>query len=307
VQRPLTNLEVRKPPFRIDESVAFQWQPANPGFGLFGNVFTFLAIAFERYLVSATRQAMDRIADPALAAEADAFVRQEAQHARAHRAHAKVMIHRYPGLQRTYDEVQAAYDELLDTRPLEFHLAYAADLEGTFTPLFRMMLDHRHALFGGADERVGTLFLWHFAEEIEHRRSALLIQRAVTPDRWYRLRQTGRVVRHVSGQYQRILDGFEEHVGIDACGIDPQAVSPGALATSDLRNRLPVVHRWLRPRPSMLADVPSGDLLRLARHVIRSQRPSHDPAGEELPAYADDWFAAYAAGDDITTYAGARL
>ena len=62
----------------------FQWQPANPSFGLFGNTFTFLAIAFERYIVSATRGGAGRASPmrrwprrPTL------FVRQEAQHARA--------------------------------------------------------------------------------------------------------------------------------------------------------------------------------------------------------------------------------
>ena len=85
----MSDLTVRSPKFHIDETVPFQWQPANPSFGLFGNVFTFLAIAFERYIVSATRQAEPRFTNPAIAEEADLFVRQEAQHARAHRAHAK--------------------------------------------------------------------------------------------------------------------------------------------------------------------------------------------------------------------------
>ncbi|MGH9206017.1 MAG: metal-dependent hydrolase, partial [Acidimicrobiales bacterium] len=62
----MTELKVRRPPFQIDASVPFQWQPANPAFGLFGNTFTFLAIAFERYIVSATREAMPRITDPAV-------------------------------------------------------------------------------------------------------------------------------------------------------------------------------------------------------------------------------------------------
>jgi hypothetical protein len=54
----MTRLVVRRPPFSIDASVSFQWQPANPSFGLFGNLFTFLAIAFERCIVADTRQAI---------------------------------------------------------------------------------------------------------------------------------------------------------------------------------------------------------------------------------------------------------
>src|SRR5262245_34428847 len=108
----MTSLTVRRPPIPIDASVPFQWQPANPRFGLFGNTFTFLAIAFERYIVSATRQAMPRITDPAVAEEADAFLRQEAQHARAHRLHANAMIAQSPGLEETFAATNGAYDAL---------------------------------------------------------------------------------------------------------------------------------------------------------------------------------------------------
>ena len=182
----MTELTVRNIRFPIDDTVPFQWQPANPSFGLFGNTFTFLAIAFERYIVSATREALPRFTDADMAEEADLFVRQEAQHARAHRAHAKAMIERYPGLQETYAAANAAYDQLLERESTEFHLAYIANLEATFTPLFKMVFDNRHELFEGSDERVGTMLLWHFVEEIEHRSSALRIHHHVTPDPWYR-------------------------------------------------------------------------------------------------------------------------
>ena len=155
----MRELTVRNIRFPIDDTVAFQWQPANPGFGLFGNTFTFLAIAFERYIVSATREALPRFTDADMAEEADLFVRQEAQHARAHRAHAKAMIESYPGLQETYAAANAAYDGLLERENTEFHLAYIANLEATFTPLFKMVFDNRHELFEGSDERVGTMLL----------------------------------------------------------------------------------------------------------------------------------------------------
>ena len=228
---------VRSPRFRIDDTVPFQWQPANPGFGLFGNTFTFLAIAFERYIVSATRQAEVRFSDAAVADEASAFVRQEAQHARAHRAHAKAMISQYPGLEETYAAANSAYDELLEREDVEFHLAYIANLEATFTPLFKMVFDNRRLLFEGADERVGTLLLWHFAEEIEHRSSALLIHHHVTPDRWYRVRKAPKVFDHVARIYKLVLAGFEEHVPPGDRLISTKDVSPSGLYLSQLRDR----------------------------------------------------------------------
>jgi predicted metal-dependent hydrolase len=295
---------VRRPEFGIDDSVPFQWQPANPGFGLFGNVFTFLAIAFERYVVAATRQAMDRITDPVVAEEADAFLRQEAQHAKAHRAHEQAMIARFPALAETKASVSRAYDDLLASEPLEFHLAYVADLEATFTPLFKMALDNRGELFAGGDERVGTLLLWHFVEEIEHRSSALAICDAVNPEPWYRIRRTPTVVRHVAGVYSEILRGFDRHVGAHACGIDPRAVGPNRLWLSELRARVP---RRRRDGSTMLGGVPGRDLRSMVRHVAGSQTPRHDPAHQPLPAWADHWHEVYDAGGDVTTYTGLAL
>jgi len=53
----MTTLRVRRPEFRIDESVPFHWQPRNPSFGLFRNTFTFLAIAFARSIFAAAYDA----------------------------------------------------------------------------------------------------------------------------------------------------------------------------------------------------------------------------------------------------------
>jgi len=307
----MTDLQIRRPAFRIDDTVPFQWQPANPAFGVFGNAFTFVAITFERYIVNVVRQAMPLITDPEVAAEADAFLRQEAQHARAHRHHAKVLTTRYPGLADTLAATHAAYDELLAEEPLAFHLAYIADLEATFTPLFRMVFDHRGPLFEGGDERVGTLLLWHFAEEIEHRSSALVVQRhlAGDRDRWYRLRVARRVFGHVSRVFGRILAGFEEHVPL----ADSQVPAMAAVRL-DLADRLPPVRAWRRHRgrpdggaPDMLAHVPTRALLAMLWGVLRSQSPRHDPAHAKLPAWAATWHAAYDAGADVTTYTGICL
>jgi predicted metal-dependent hydrolase len=302
----MTSLTVRRPPFQIDETVPFQWQPANPSFGLFGNTFTFLAIAFERYIVSATRQAMPRFTDEAIAEEADLFIRQEAQHARAHRAHAKAMIAQYPGLEEVSTATNAAYDELLEREDLAFHLAYIANLEATFTPLFKMVFDNRRQLFEGGDERIGTLLLWHFAEEIEHRSSALLIHHAITPDPWYRIRKAPKVFNHVAGIYKLALAGFEEHVPLEDRLMSTRSISPSGLYLAEMPNRLP--GRWHhRSEPSMMGHVSGRDLRTMIWRETKAQTPHHDPAHEPLPAWADKWFAAYDAGADVTTYQGARL
>ena len=52
----VTDLVVRKMPFEFDATVPFLWQPANPDFAAFCNVFTFIAVPFEKYIIAAPDQ-----------------------------------------------------------------------------------------------------------------------------------------------------------------------------------------------------------------------------------------------------------
>ena len=126
---------------------------------------------------------------------------------------------------------------------VEFHLAYVANLEATFTPLFKMVFENRRQLFEGGDERVGTLLLWRFVEEIEHRSSALHIHHHVTSDRWYRIRKARKIFDHVAGIYKLILAGFEKHVPIEDRHLTTRAVGPGGLWLGELSGRLPILRR----------------------------------------------------------------
>ena len=194
----MTKLVVRKIPWNFDEPVPFMWQPANPDFGLFCNAFTFIAVPFERYIVSVVRMAADRFdQDPDVAAEADAFLRQEAQHASAHRKHMLALVARYSELERCYEDACSAYDRLLDEESIEFHAAYIANLEATFTPLFKVILDNRDSLFTGGDPRVASLMMWHFVEEIEHRSSGLVLCKHINPDPWFRVKKIRATFRHI--------------------------------------------------------------------------------------------------------------
>ncbi len=304
----MTQLEVRKPAFDIDATVPFQWQPHNPVFGVFTDVFTFVAIAFERYVVAGARQAQKQITHPAIAAETQTFLRQEAQHARAHLHHAKALIAQYPGLAETLAEATAAYDELLAGEDLKFHLAYFAALEATFTPLFTMMLNNRAGLFKGGDERVGTIFLWHFVEEIEHRSSALLLFRTVTNDKWYRLRVAPQVFRHVISVYNIVLRGFRLHVSTWDTGVPVTAASPGRLFTPDVRAAFLPGRRRKHSARTMLGHVPKRELRTMVWRLMLSQLPGHDPADEPLPAWTAQWHRAYNADpSSVSTYAALGL
>ena len=208
----MTDLEIRRIRFDLDGDVPFNWNAENPAFSTYMNMVSIMAICFEKMLVAAVREAMPLITDSAVAEEADAFLRQEAQHASAHRQHLRALIKRHPGLQETLDEALASYDHLTETTPLNYRLAYVADLEATFTPFFKMLLDNEATLFRPGDERVASLLMWHFVEEVEHRSSGLIIYDAVVDDKLYRTRVLPRVVKHLMKVSNNVFESINANV-----------------------------------------------------------------------------------------------
>ncbi len=304
----MTDLVVRKISWEFGADVPFRWQPDNPNFGIFCNAFTFIAVPFEKYIISALRRAQDRLdADAVIAAEAEAFLRQEAQHAAAHRKHMLALIARYPGLERCYQETVASYDRLLERHPVEFHAAYIANLEATFTPLFKVFLDNRQALFGGGDQRVASLMMWHFVEEIEHRSSGLLLYRHLCPDPRYRTRQFRATFRHTSEVAANIGRAFDRHIPHQDRGASAEALMSPAMLVDELKFRHPGGRRRRARRggaPTLFQAVPTADLVKMLWRLALSQVPNHDPANQPLPEWAGTWMREYDRGTDMTRFFG---
>ncbi len=304
----MTSLVVRKIPWGFNATVPFMWQPANPNFGLFCNAFTFIAVPFERYIVAVVRKAADRLnQDPDVASEADAFLRQEAQHAAAHRKHMIALVARYPQLEQCYEDACNAYDELIDEQPIEFHAAYIANLEATFTPLFKVILDNRDSLFGGGDRRVASLMMWHFVEEIEHRSSGLILCRHINPDPWYRVKNIRATFGHVGKLSERIAKNFDEVVPFDDRGASTQELMSNLLF-DEFKYRVPGGRRRQTRRsgaPTLFNAVPTSQLAKMVWRLALSQTPHHNPADQPLPGWADTWMREYDRGTNMTTFFGA--
>lgn len=300
----MTELVVRKMAFQFDDPAAkvpFMWQPANPSFAIFCNAFTFIAVPFEKYIIAALRQVQDRLGtDANIAAEADAFLRQEAQHAAAHRKHMIALIEQYPGLERCYDQTVASYHDLLEAHPVEFHAAYIANLEATFTPMFKVILDHRDSLFADGDSRVASLMMWHFVEEVEHRSSGLMLYRHLMPNPWYRVKRVRQTFRHVGSIATTVARAFDEHVPFDDRGASAEQVMASALR-GELAHRM---RRRTNGPPPVFHAVPAAQLLRMVWGLALSQTPHHDPADQPLPGWAETWMREYDRGTDMTRFLG---
>ncbi|MFC6010729.1 metal-dependent hydrolase [Nocardia lasii] len=300
----MTELPVRTMNFAFaDYDVPFLWNPRNPAFSSMANAVSFLAIGFEKMIVQLISQAKPQITDPDVAAEAQAFMRQEGQHSHAHRQHVKALIRRYPGLRETLDAVVAEFDELTATTSVKYRLAYTADLEATFTPVFKLMLDNDDTLFAPGDDRVASLFLWHFVEEVEHRSSALVIFHSVIDSELYRMRVAPSIFRHVLRVIRVACAGFNEHVPLADRQVDAMSMFAMYRAQQAVRRWLP----WSRAAdngtmPRAFDDLSTREQLVALAGIARSQLPGHNPDHEALPALADRWFRRYDEGYDVTRW-----
>ncbi len=305
----VTDLHVRKMRFAFaDYDVPFLWNEKNPAFSSMANAVSFLAIGFEKMIVNMIREAMPRITDPDVAEEADAFVRQEGQHSTAHRQHVNGLIRRYPRLRETLDEVIGEFDLLTTKTSLDYRLAYTADLEATFTPVFKLMLDNDANLFAPGDDRVASLFIWHFVEEVEHRSSALIIFDAIVGSDVYRMRMAPSIFRHVMKVIRIACTGFNAHVPLE----DRQVDALSMFAMHRHRRRL---GRWIPPlrvpdngtMPRAFTELPLREQLVALSGIVRSQMPKHNPAHENLPELANLWFRRFDEGYDVTQWYTAEL
>ncbi len=289
----MTDLQVRRVRFDFaGDDIPFNWNPERPAFAMQCNVITFFAPGFEKFIVDATREALPLMRDPKVVEEANAYLRQEAQHSAAHMSHFRALVRRWPGLQATMDEVVASFERLTATKPLAWRLGYTAVIEATFTPYFKVFLDHEDKLFAPGDERVASLFVWHFVEEIEHRSSALMVYDAVHNSYPYRLKTLGGVVKHIDEVLKMISRGFAEQVpaadGGEFAALIPAGLSPAAMLAAKRAAR-----RLSAPRQATYAGVPKRELLDMVVGLVRSQGPGHDPTTERLPAFAGRWFNRY--------------
>lgn len=298
----MTDLQVRKMRFAFaDYPVPFLWNESNPAFSSMANAVSFLAIAFEKMIGQMIPEAMPFITDPEIAEEAQAFVRQEGQHSMAHRQHAKGLIKSYPALKETLDQVIAAFDDLTANKPLKYRLAYTADLEATFTPVFKLMLDNDDTLFAPGDDRVASLFLWHFVEEVEHRSSALIIYDAVVDDPWYRMRAAPSIFKHVMDVIRLASEGFNKHVPLADRKVDAMSTFRMRRRKKALLQKLPFVDApYDGPFENAFSHLSLREQLVAMSGVVRSQIPGHNPAHENLPTLAGEWFTRYDAGYDVT-------
>ncbi len=274
-----SHLKVRNIDWQFPDDVRWNWNPGNPSWGNVGHYIGFMAPGFERYFIKSIRKAIPLMRDPAIAEEADLFCKQEGLHAKHHQSLVAVLCKQYPGLKPVTDEITGEYDALFEKETLEFHLAYAAVVEATFSPLAKFVAGNRQCLFRDTDPRIASFIMWHLMEEYEHRSSALNIYNHVVGSYWYRLRKAPQVVKHL----MHCVDIIER-----GCNAAVPAADMGMVMD--------------RHKPLYLEEIPLKNKLSTLFDLFCTLFPFHNPDHVEQPEWVRQWFEAESSGIDMRTY-----
>jgi predicted metal-dependent hydrolase len=260
-------LVVRRIPFEFPDDIRPHWKPDEPEWSHMVNGASLTMPYLEPFLIDSMRDALERVADPALREAARGFMAQEGQHFRQHRRYNEVLkANGYPELAKVEADMQRSYDRMRARRSLAFRMGYTAGFETMTLGVTSWLVEHRRDLFRDADSRVSSFVLWHMVEETEHKRVAFDVYQAACPGYW--MRALG------------VFTGSLHLMWYSRRGYVAMLEKDGLWRTWRSRIRL-----WRR-------------IAQFGRHVVpfmlRSLLPGHDPAQEPDPVWVRAWIEGYA-------------
>jgi uncharacterized protein len=189
----MTNLVVRRLLVDMNRPIARHWCNAD---AFSSALFNALSMSFpvgEQFFIDAVRAGLDAlppVEQERYKKEVQGFIGQEATHRRLHslyNGHLAAL-----GLKNEWEPRAKARLSQLEGVNVLHNLAITAANEH-FTAIFAdWLLSNPHVL-GQQDERLATLWLWHSAEESEHRSTAFDLYRALGGNQEWRLRWFRRV------------------------------------------------------------------------------------------------------------------
>lgn len=162
-------------------------------------------------MIRTFRAAADDITDAGLAADVQGFIGQEAQHFQNHRR-VNEMIKAQLGttvaaeLQSIEDRLDADYRRFNASKSRRFNLSYAEGFEAMTCAMALTSIAEaeagRNSMSSGA---WGQLWMWHLAEEMEHRTVAFDLYEHLEGSYPYRVIGSLRAQAH----FQRTIDRFQ--------------------------------------------------------------------------------------------------
>lgn len=270
-----TGLFKRVMSFDYPEGLSPHWKKTSPEFSQIVNAGSLAMPFLEPYLIRSMIVAKSKISDPALLAEIEDYIGQEARHYQQHRRFNELLkAHGYTCIEGLEAQLKSDYTGFSKNRSLKFNLAYAEGFEAMALAIGHMLIERREELFGGADPAVSSLLLWHFVEEIEHKRVAFDVYQHLYGGTAYRifglLYATGHIFAYTGRAYRALLreDGLW----------------PGMKTKWAMWRQLGKIFWWITPK------------------MARALMPGYNPAKIKDPQWALDWMQMFKQGEDRLNY-----
>jgi predicted metal-dependent hydrolase len=168
--------------FGIGEQTDPFWNPNAVELVAAANSVSLLMPYVEPYFARTARRAIADLG-PDLAATVEQFAAEEVAHQVEHRRFNRVVRSRVSGVDRLEAAMRRAYRWLERTRSLPFSVAFCAASETIAYALARWTSDHL-PLFQGGAHPISRMYVWHLAEEVEHKSVGYDVFEAVDGSRW---------------------------------------------------------------------------------------------------------------------------
>jgi uncharacterized protein len=175
-------LPVRRVRFEYPHDTEPVWNRRFPEFACAANSISLLMPYAEPYFVRSVRGVLPRL-DAERREQAESWIGQERSHHRQHRRFNDLIGRRYRRIPAVERWMRRTYGWLGRTRSQRFNVAFAAGSETIAFGIARWTEKHLGSLFDGADPHPSTLYLWHLAEEVEHKSVAFDVFEAIDGSR----------------------------------------------------------------------------------------------------------------------------
>jgi predicted metal-dependent hydrolase len=257
-------------------STAADWTPAKPEFACAANAVSLLMPSVEPYFVRSIRTALPLLDDGGhhqLGQRAARYVEQESLHHRQHVRFNRIVLAAHPAARPVERLARKLYGSLERTGSPAFNLAVASASETMAYSAARWAASRRLELFTGADEVTSTLFLWHLAEEVEHKSVAWDVHWALC--------------RHRPRARRRYVVAM-----VTALALMVMLVVAGTTVLLAGRRRLHHPLAWIR-----LTRWSIGFAFELLTNLVMSLLPGHHPDHLADPTWYQTWLREF----DATT------
>ncbi|MCX7619312.1 MAG: metal-dependent hydrolase [Acidimicrobiales bacterium] len=162
-------LPVRRVRFEYPDDLDPSWSPHLPEFAAAANAISLGMPYAEPLFIKAVRSTLGEL-DEGLRARTETYIRQEVGHYTQHKKLNEIIVARYPSTLRLQGWMEAAAN-FIWRRSKRFNVAYAAAGETLSYGVARWAESHAAWVMDRADPVVASLFMWHLAEEVEHKSS----------------------------------------------------------------------------------------------------------------------------------------